>query len=282
MTCTRTSTGHQCFQGDERERARVERGKIRCNRSTKIEPRSVCQDENVPFSSSPGIVSNTLNKHRLIPVRNRHNMFTNAAATGATNVASALSTSTASSSPSTSASRPARSSPYHSGGGSNSYYNGSSSGGGIGSTSNNLQQSYHSAGQDYSMYGAMDPTMAWHAAAYSANLYRGYEVAAAAEGGWPPPPPPHGLPPAAPHHQAHHHPHHHPHAHSFMSVGAASNGGVDPLDPAPDHVGHVCGVCGRRCCPGGRDRQHSHRNDGAAGRRQPHRVQSEHVRHSRG
>ena len=41
--------------------------------------------------------------------------------------------------------------------------------------------------QDYSsMYPTMDP-MAWHAAAYSANLYRGYDVAAAAAEGhmWP-------------------------------------------------------------------------------------------------
>ena len=39
--------------------------------------------------------------------------------------------------------------------------------------------------QDYSsMYPTMD--MAWHAAAYSANLYRGYEAAAVAEGHmWP-------------------------------------------------------------------------------------------------
>lgn len=42
--------------------------------------------------------------------------------------------------------------------------------------------------QDYSsMYSTMDPTMAWHAAAYSANLYRGYEAAVASEAGvWPP------------------------------------------------------------------------------------------------
>ena len=41
--------------------------------------------------------------------------------------------------------------------------------------------------QDYSsMYHTMDPTVAWHAA-YSANLYRGYEAAAAAHDSmWPP------------------------------------------------------------------------------------------------
>ena len=52
------------------------------------------------------------------------------------------------------------------------------------------QNSAAAAGyQDYSsMYpvGAMDP-MAWHAAYASANLYRGYEAAAAAHDGmWPP------------------------------------------------------------------------------------------------
>ena len=43
--------------------------------------------------------------------------------------------------------------------------------------------------QDYSMYSAVDPTVAWHAAAYSA--YRGYEAAASEM--WPPQSYPHAA-----------------------------------------------------------------------------------------
>ena len=57
---------------------------------------------------------------------------------------------------------------------------------------------------------SMDP-MAWHAAAYSANLYRGYEAAAAAHDGmWPP--------------QGHHH-----HMNSFIPNNAADLAEPNPL-----------------------------------------------------
>ena len=56
-------------------------------------------------------------------------------------------------------------------------------------TTQNMHHHQNPQYQDYSMYSAVDPTVAWHAAAYSA--YRGYEAAASEM--WPPQSYPHAA-----------------------------------------------------------------------------------------